>query len=36
LIVDMQANPAVRYFRAARFLDASDVLPDNAIALVEG
>ena len=35
VIVDMEANQAVQFFRAARFLDASNVLPDNAIALVE-
>ena len=35
IIVDMEANQAVQFFRAARFLDASNALPDNAISLVE-
>jgi hypothetical protein len=35
LIVDMEVNQAVQFFRAARFLDGATVLPDNAIVLVE-
>ncbi len=34
VIVDMEANQAVQFFRAAAFLDAASVLPDNAIRLV--
>ncbi len=34
VVADMEVNQAVQFFRAAAFLDAATVLPDNAIRLV--